>query len=194
VSDLILTEELLVERLAGRRAKRLSASKRAAVAVLVQFDQGRPEVLLMRRAEREGDRWSGQVSFPGGKEDETDTSLQATAERETLEELGFDLRGCSRYLGPLDPIRAMARGKVIPTSISPHVYLKTDDFDIVLGEEATRAFWLPLDLAYSGELNDTYPYALGPARVNLKCWRFDGEVVWGLTFEMLLSMRKVLSR
>lgn len=47
---------------------------------------GEPEILYVKRALREGDRWSGQIAFPGGKQDKTDFDDLDTAERETFEE------------------------------------------------------------------------------------------------------------
>ena len=52
---------------------------------------GDPEILFIRRAARQGDRWTGHVAFPGGKRDPDDASDRAAAERETREEVGLDL-------------------------------------------------------------------------------------------------------
>ena len=65
---------------------------RAAVAVILRERDGALEVLVIRRAERAGDRWSGHAALPGGKVSESDTSIDDTALRETLEEVGLDLR------------------------------------------------------------------------------------------------------
>ena len=48
-------------------------------------------ILLMRRAEREDDAWSGHWSFPGGRRDESDVDLLQTALRELWEECGIRL-------------------------------------------------------------------------------------------------------
>lgn len=52
---------------------------------------GDPEVLFIKRASREGDRWTGHVALPGGKRDPEDADDRAAAVREADEEIGFDL-------------------------------------------------------------------------------------------------------
>lgn len=187
-----LTLQHFERRLVGRRPKRVSASKRAAVAAVVRFEGG-AQVLLMRRSEHPNDRWSGQVSFPGGKAEARDRTLAATAERETLEELGFSIAECATLLGPLDPVRAMAKGRVLPTIICPYVFAQTSPPTVILGEEAAHSFWLPLAPALRGELDSEYDYSVGPSNLKLPCWRYEGEVIWGLTFEMLRSLLRILS-
>src|SRR5436190_1307210 len=48
-------------------------------------------ILLIRRAERESDSWSGQWSLPGGHRDEGDVDLLHTGLRELEEECGIRL-------------------------------------------------------------------------------------------------------
>ena len=48
-------------------------------------------VLLMRRAERADDSWSGQWSLPGGRREPGDLDLVETALRELEEECGIRL-------------------------------------------------------------------------------------------------------
>ena len=52
---------------------------------------GDPEVLFIKRAARAGDRWTGQVAFPGGRRDTNDADDMAASVRETMEETGLDL-------------------------------------------------------------------------------------------------------
>ena len=54
--------------------------------------RGDPEVLFIKRAAREGDRWTSHIAFPGGRRDAEDVDDQATSIRETHEEIGLDLR------------------------------------------------------------------------------------------------------
>lgn len=147
----------------------------------------------MRRSEREGDPWSGQICFPGGKREDEDQSLLATARRETQEELGFDLERVANYLGPLDPLHAMSRGRNISTSIEPYVFVQEQAPSIVMSEEAVDTFWLPLRAAHRGELDCVYPYRSDTHSVDLPAWRFQDQVIWGLTFQMLQSMLALVS-
>ncbi len=180
-------------RLLGRKAQEISASRRAAVAALLRFeDKASPEVLLMRRAEGEHDRWSGQVCFPGGMFEESDPDLHATAVRETQEELGIELGQCSRFLGPMDAIPATARGRILSTSISPFVFLETTPAEIRLGHEAAHSFWLPLRQARRGDFNSSFDYDAGDHTIAFPCWRFEGEVIWGLTFKMLETLLELV--
>ena len=141
-------------------------------------------VLLMRRAERVGDRWSSQVSLPGGMENPSDAGLRATAERETLEEMGVDLRRAA-CLGGLDELRAVANGGLRPMSVAPFVYRLREPVTPALSGEVARVFWLPLDRAARGELDGTLRWPILGQHVRFACFRHDGEEVWGLTLGIL---------
>jgi 8-oxo-dGTP pyrophosphatase MutT (NUDIX family) len=182
-----VTPDQIAERLAALAATEPKGKRRAAVAAVLRWEGGRPEVLLMLRAEHPDDRWSGHVSMPGGREEPGDPDLVATAVRETREELGVDLT-YARLLGRLEPTRAVARGKILPMTITPFVFHQLRDEPLVLSAEAAAAFWLPLDEAASGRLDASYDYRLGPVKMRLPCWRHQGHVVWGLTYQMLKGL------
>ena len=61
---------------------------------------GEPELLMIKRAEAEGDPWSGHVACPGGRMEPEDHDLAVTAVRETLEETGDDIARDGRLLQP----------------------------------------------------------------------------------------------
>ena len=74
----------------------------SAVLQLIYPVDGKPQLLLIRRTE-DGRAHSGQISFPGGKYEPTDTNLQFTALREAEEEVGI-YSGDIEVLGPLTPL------------------------------------------------------------------------------------------
>jgi 8-oxo-dGTP pyrophosphatase MutT (NUDIX family) len=164
---------------------------RAAVALVLQDADVAPEVLLMRRVEREGDRWSGQIGLPGGHVDTGDRDLVATVLREVREEVGLDLARDARPVGRLPAVQAKARGYLLPLWITPFVYQARAGLAPVPGPEADEVFWFPLERARSGELASTHRYVReGEERV-LPAWRFGERVVWGLTYEILSGFLRV---
>jgi 8-oxo-dGTP pyrophosphatase MutT (NUDIX family) len=175
----------LVEQLAARVAlgdtrPAADGRRRAAVAVVLH-DAAAPRVLLMKRAERAGDPWSGHISLPGGGYHASDGDLRATAIRETHEELGIDLAG-ARLLGNLAPLHPRSTG---PTGIevTPFLFATEVVLEPVCGPEALSAFWLPLDLAASGALDGTYSYPA--SNTAFPSWTYEGHVIWGLTRRIL---------
>ncbi|MDW8041792.1 MAG: NUDIX domain-containing protein [Nitrososphaerota archaeon] len=66
----------------------------------------RSHVLVVKRAVREGDPWSGQWALPGGRWTLGDSDLLETLRREVLEETGIDITMLEPigWLGPLSPM------------------------------------------------------------------------------------------
>ena len=78
--------DAMAARLQAYRPRRLPGRQWVARCgvVLLMAEHGMaadaaPALLLMRRAERAGDPWSGHVSFPGGRVDPRDPSTRAAA-------------------------------------------------------------------------------------------------------------------
>lgn len=156
------------------------ASRRAAVAVVLH-EAPAPRVLLMKRAERDGDPWSGHISLPGGRFEPFDDSLLATAIRESREELAIDLSSM-RLLGAMPVMHPFTSG---PSGIevTPFVFATDAIVTTQCGPEALSSFWLPLDQAEAGVLDGTYTYP-GTTR-QFPSWSFEGHVIWGLTWRIL---------
>jgi 8-oxo-dGTP pyrophosphatase MutT (NUDIX family) len=176
--------DLLAQRLAKRtprRVFRFVPARRAAVAVILDAEA---RVLLMERAARTGDRWSSQVSLPGGMEHPEDTSPEMTAARETFEEVGVDLASVP-CIGALDERRAAANGGLRPMSVAAFVYRLREPVTPVAGPEAAHAFWFPLERAARGELDSTLTWPILGYPMRFACWRFEGQVVWGFTYDIL---------
>jgi 8-oxo-dGTP pyrophosphatase MutT (NUDIX family) len=80
----------------------------AAVLVALYLDGGRLHAVLTKRRE-DLRRHPGEISFPGGRYDETDADLQATALREAEEEIGLPPADV-QILGALQPTPTIATG------------------------------------------------------------------------------------
>src|SRR6476661_4056359 len=136
--------------------------RRAAVALIFRAgEEGRPELLFIKRAEYPGDPWSGQVAFPGGREEQGDTSLSETAIRETREETGIDLEREGRIIGILDDLYPRSV-RLPPISVRPFVFVLERSEALALSSEVALAFWIPFgSLATSDAWREDTVFASG---------------------------------
>ena len=170
-----------------------AAPSRAAVAIVLRETDEGPQVLLIRRAQRAGDPWSGHMAFPGGREDTGDESLLATALRETREELALDLAAHGRVLGRLGDLPAIARGRPINMVIAPFVFELTSVTELAYHpEEVAEAIWVPLDPLVRGTLRTTLDFDRDGQLVQLPAHDVEGRIVWGLTYRMLEDLFALL--
>lgn len=178
----------------GRKAVAPAAGMRqAAVALILREIEGRVELLFIRRAERPGDPWSGQMAFPGGHRDANDADLKAAAMRETWEEIGLDLSD-ALYLGALDGRQGGIAGRHIGLWIDPHVFALTRAPALRLNQEVDEVVWAPLAQLAGGELHDTEARApAGVAPTKFNGYRLaGGQFVWGLTCRMVQTFFQTL--
>ena len=83
----------------------------AGVLVPLYVDDGRLHTVLTRRRD-DLRRHPGEISFPGGRRDDSDPDLLATALREAEEEIGL-AASAVKVLGALQPTPTIATGYAI---------------------------------------------------------------------------------
>jgi len=101
-------------------ASQISAHTPAAVLVPLVNINDKPSILFQVRANLR--MHGGEVSFPGGKLDEDDLSLEDTVKRETFEEIGLPSSHL-RMLGTFGPIEQSLAGSTVYPFVgylSPH--------------------------------------------------------------------------
>ncbi|APR87214.1 putative nudix hydrolase YeaB [Minicystis rosea] len=170
---------------------------RAAVAAVLRDPGGGrdAEILFIRRAERDGDPWSGHMAFPGGRCDQADATLFVTALRETREEVGLDLEAHGNLLTELPELHAIAHGRRAGLLITPFVFALERDVPLVFSDgEVAEALWAPLGPLARKEGAETISYTLDGRTLELPSLRVDGRVVWGLTYRMLEMLFEALAR
>lgn len=183
--DLVLVRRKLRERTPSLIGDEPKPSQRAAVAAILRNQRRGPEILLIRRAEREGDPWSGQMAFPGGRASERDPDLVATAIRETQEEVGLDLREGSELIGRLDDLPAIARAKKTGLIITPFVFALEREASLAPNHEVAETVWTPLEPLVSGAAATSFAYRYDEKTLSLPALRVGSHIVWGLTYQML---------
>lgn len=186
----------LRERISSRNPAEANepAVRRAAVALILRLGDplDEPELLFVQRAHYETDPWSGQVAFPGGREEPDDTSLLGTVMRETWEETGIDMKRDAELVGQLDDLRPQTV-RLPAVVVRPYVMLIGERSEPVLSDEVAAAFWVPL-ATLQGEAGwrDTVVTA-GGLEFTRRAFHHGGFVVWGMT-ERILSEFLALSR
>jgi 8-oxo-dGTP pyrophosphatase MutT (NUDIX family) len=182
----------LHSRLAARAAvdaAPLPESRWAAVAAVLRVTD-QPELLFIKRAELERDPWSGHVAFPGGRAEAADASLEATAMRETLEELSVDLRD-GKILGRLDDLAP--RSPVLPPIIiRPFVAVVAPSVVCVPSAEVASAFWVPLSVLRDDAAAAEHVMEINGARARFPAYRVNDHVVWGLTERIVRQLLSLL--
>lgn len=176
-----------LEALAPRRTWWRLLARRAAVAVILREGTEGLEALMIQRAERHGDRWSGHMAFPGGLRERRDGDMLATAVRETSEEIGLDLLGTTRLVAHLsDIVTPSHRGHRRPLVISPFVFSVVGPLPpLAPNYEVAGTVWVPLgylaDHSNRGEMD-------WPARGRshrLAYYLYREKRIWGLSLRML---------
>ena len=178
-----------IEKGEGGRVCLHGLDRWAAVAIVLEQRQGEIEVLLIQRVEREGDHWSGQMAFPGGRAEPEDADLLATARRETQEEVGLDPAESCRLIGRLDDLQATAGGRLVSLGITPFVFeLIVPKPRLSLGPEAAEALWAPLGRMASGSIDTVMHYWIDGMMLEVPAYDLDGRVVWGITYSILQDL------
>jgi 8-oxo-dGTP pyrophosphatase MutT (NUDIX family) len=187
--------DILRERLGAHEPDQadLPSESHAAVAVVFREGTHSVEVLLIERAEREGDPWSGHMAFPGGRMEPEDDSTRGAAQRETYEEVGVDLAN-AEYLGQLDDIIGNPSSRPTLVVAAHAFYIARDQSFTIDREEVQMAFWFPL--ADMLEESRSVDYTI----VERPDMRFPGilvgipdrHVVWGMTYRFLENLLRVL--
>jgi 8-oxo-dGTP pyrophosphatase MutT (NUDIX family) len=159
----------------------------AVLILLFPNEQNQISVLLIERMIYNGHH-SGQIAFPGGKAEPTDTDLQATAMREFFEETGAD--ATPTVIGQLTPV-------YIPVSkfmVQPFVsYVeKKPNFSASAYEVNALIEWeidhlLNPDIVKETTIEPTPGYKLKTPYFDVK-----GKVLWGATAMMLNELKWVL--
>lgn len=161
--------------------------RKAAVAAILRRGALDTELLLIRRAERDGDPWSGHIALPGGHQAPEDADLVATARRETYEEVGLELAP-DELLGALDERSASAHGHFTGLVIAPYVFGLTRGAELRPNHEVADLIWAPLSRMARGESDVVKELERDGQRMSFPGYRVGEHVVWGLTHRVLQSL------
>lgn len=162
--------------------KALDNYRKGSVMLLIKNIEQQPHVVFIERSE-DGKVHSGQIAFPGGKKDESDEDLQATAIRETEEEIGL----ASHHISVLCELTQL----YIPPSnfmVDPFVGCMERQIDYSINEkEVKRIIEIPLaDFFNEGVIRNEDVVTTYRGFVSVPCYNLHGVQIWGAS-SMILS-------
>jgi 8-oxo-dGTP pyrophosphatase MutT (NUDIX family) len=153
----------------------------AAVLIPLLFKDQTWHVLVTQRTQTV-EHHKGQISFPGGSCDPEDADLQATALRETYEEIGVPPEAVT-VLGALDDFPTVTHYVVAPfVGVIPHPFLYRLE-----EQEVDEVIEVPL------------AFLRDPANLRVEYWERDGRMhqvlfwdygsytIWGATARIMKS-------
>jgi 8-oxo-dGTP pyrophosphatase MutT (NUDIX family) len=176
-------------RVLGERAKELVPNpKKSAVLILLYIHQDELHTLLMQRSSYNGVH-SAQMSFPGGKFEKEDISLEQTALREFKEEIGAEV-GQERVLGKLTNL-------IIPPSgfeVEPYLAFCNSRPEFNPNKyEVEQLLEVSLDLLFNDSIKQisTVLAANSSLKMKVPAYVVNNQIVWGAT-AMIISELEVL--
>lgn len=158
--------------LCDRRKEKITGGDLRASAVLIPifYNQGQYHILFTERSDTVVFH-KGQVCFPGGTQEPSDSSLLQTALREAQEEIGLDTEDIE-VLGELDDMLTYVTNYVISPFVAFIPYPHSLKFD---GREVKDTFSVPLSYLMDEANFDPDSYA----------YEYGGHTIWGATARIL---------
>ena len=168
-------------------------ARRASVAIILAGDSDARSVCFVERARRDGDPWSGDVALPGGWAKHEAESLREAAKRETHEEIGLSLAD-AHHIGDVAPMQISSFRTGFGIIGASVFYVGEFRPALSLEErEIAHAFWVPIAHLHHPDNRTVVHWARsGPPRAR-PAIAFDGRVIWGLTYRILVRFSNLVT-
>lgn len=174
-------KEDLLHRFSQYRPRALSLGYPRASVLVPITDSPDPEIVLTRRASRHGPH-SGQVAFPGGMACESDEGPEATALRETEEEVGLPPHRVE-LLGQLSEV--VSRHGIL---VTPYVGLVPETYPYRAEPgEVESVFQVPVRWFLADDRSRTDQISFHNWHLYVPCYRWQEHDIWGLSAIILVE-------
>ena len=172
----------------GMIDKIASTLKPAGVLIPVrQHDAGLSVLLTQRSADLK--HHAGQVSFPGGRMEDLDADIEATALRETREEIGL----------PEHEVAIIGYLETMPTvtgyAVTPVVGLVDGAVELTVDKtEVEYAFEVPLSFLTDERNHRHVAREWQGLSFSMVEFHYEGQRIWGATAQMLLRFINLVNK
>jgi len=166
-----------------------AVTRAAAVLVPIVQRDGELHLVFIRRSDSvESHR--GQVAFPGGRVDPTDTTLLHTALREAHEEVGIEPHLVD-VLGGFPTMSTVSSGM----RVAPFVGVLSRPVDYRIQEiEVAEVFEVPLSALADARYRGQYEWRRDKDRPssNFPAIFYSGQTIWGLTLRITENLLELM--
>ena len=147
------------------------------------------DILLLKRRSFEGDPWSGQIAFPGGRSKPGEAPLN-TVSREVMEESGIDLEKCEVVGTIAEVFPGNFSIRVIPfiAIAPPKIGVKIDNHEI------EDYFWVPTSYFLDKNNSSIHSFSRRGRSVEAPAFVYEGKyVIWGMTLRIIEDLLSSLN-
>ncbi|EEW05164.1 CoA pyrophosphatase [Vibrio mimicus] len=160
-----------------------SLRKASVLIGVVERQQGLQVILTKRAAHLR--HHPGQISFPGGKYEESDHSLQQTAKREAREEIGISEEKI-HIVGQLPELVTVSQ-----FAVTPILAFVESDYQIQLDHnEVDEVFEVPISFLLDRKKLYTGTFQLKNHRHRVFAIPYKQHFIWGMTAQIIQSLQK----
>ena len=161
----------------------------AAVLVLLYPYNDSVYTVFMQRHDYKGVH-GGQISFPGGKKEDSDLDNIQTALREAHEETGVDPSTIS-VIGTLTPLFIPVSNMIVTPVVG---WTENKPVFKLQEEEVVFLFDADLKRLLDTSIVKTKPMEIRGETIDVKYFDYDGHVIWGATAMMFHELLIILRR
>ena len=150
--------------------------KAGVLIVLKNFGEYKkdPHIIFTKRSSKLSSH-PGEVSFPGGKFEEQDLNLLATAVRESEEEIGIKKLNLE-HLGKLPYL--ISKHNI---EVHPFIAALKEDQEFIANEEIESIFSVPVSYLKNNQNAHIHEFNRQNHNVRISTWHYNEYVIWGLT-------------
>ena len=166
-------------------------AKLSAVLILLFKNDNQWSTMLMERNTYNGHH-SGQISFPGGRKEDYDIDLEATALREFQEEMGIKL-------SPQNVIGEMSELFIPPSNfyVKPYLAYTDDNLEFIPEEKEVSALLpIPLNQLLDPKVKTIEKVVVSKSNISINApvYKVNGKTIWGATAMMISELEFLLKR
>lgn len=167
-----------------------TAHRSAAVLMLIYPKQKQSHLVLIERNTYEGVH-SAQIAFPGGKKEDFDLNFEATALRETHQEVGI-------HPNKIEIIKPFTEVYIPPSNFMVYPFLGISTEEIRFEPDPTevaQVIELPLsDFMDEAIVVQTSMKTSYSESIVIPAFKIENHLVWGATAMMLGELKEVLKK